>query len=113
MQVTLVGEKHLSVPIQKKTRTISSSSISLKSIPKKKKQSTEIKPPVIVDAASSISSELSIKGALVAEPIQKSRSFAVGDRQTEIVMLNNKVSCSSLSSSSDDRNKHTPMSKLD
>ena len=62
----------------------------MKSIPKKK-QMEQSKPPVIaLDVMSSISSELQTKGPLVAEPIQKSRSFALGDRQTEIVLNHNK-----------------------
>ena len=94
----------------KKTRTISSSSISLKSIPKKK-QMEQSKPPVIaLDVMSSISSELQTKGPLVAEPIQKSRSFALGDRQTEIVLNHNKDDISSSLSSLSQTNKATPMS---
>ena len=94
----------------KKTRTISSSSISLKSIPKKK-QMEQSKPPVIaLDVMSSISSELQTKGPLVAEPIQKSRSFALGDRQTEIVLNHNKDDVSSSLSSLSQTNKATPMS---
>ena len=96
--------------LPKKTRTISSSSISLKSIPKKK-QMEQSKPPVIaLDVMSSISSELQTKGPLVAEPIQKSRSFALGDRQTEIVLNHNKDDISSSLSSLSQTNKATPMS---
>jgi len=69
------------------------------------------KPPVIaLDVMSSISSELQTKGPLVAEPIQKSRSFALGDRQTEIVLNHYKDDISSSLSSLSQTNKATPMS---